>query len=330
MADYQELKMLKELLDEGVLTQEEFDIQKKIILSDEIVAPTVSLPTEVTQIDTPKQPRKNASPKKQRTNLNSQQNAEKKQDNRNDDVTTLKSLSCPNCGASLEIEDGIDTFFCKFCGHKILLDGLSEHVYEAKVRVKDMEHQERLIEKQQAQERYKIETRHKLLKNGVTIYIIIYAAILFLLFIGLAIGEASNKAAEKHQEQELQGIVDQIMIDIEDENFTSAYIQANSLYWDDDYSTEAKKWNSIRKTIFVQIEAAEIEATGKSTNTYTEEEPAEESTVTTSEGESTETITNTQEESAEGIFEDFIDESAVEGIKENANEVWDSLKDIYS
>lgn len=29
----------------------------------------------------------------------------------------LKSLFCPNCGASLEVEDGLDTFFCKYCGY---------------------------------------------------------------------------------------------------------------------------------------------------------------------------------------------------------------------
>jgi len=27
----------------------------------------------------------------------------------------LKSLSCPNCTARLEVEDGLDIFFCKYC-----------------------------------------------------------------------------------------------------------------------------------------------------------------------------------------------------------------------
>lgn len=48
-------------------------------------------------------------------------------DNRHVDIKEengmeLKTLSCPNCGANLEIEDGIDTFFCKYCGYKIILE----------------------------------------------------------------------------------------------------------------------------------------------------------------------------------------------------------------
>ena len=52
----------------------------------------------------------------------------------------LKSLFCPNCGANLEVEDGRDTFFCKYYGYKILFQGQSKAVYEAKVRIKHVEH----------------------------------------------------------------------------------------------------------------------------------------------------------------------------------------------
>ena len=37
--------------------------------------------------------------------------------------STAKSFNpctCPRCGANLWIEDGIDTFFCQYCGYKIL------------------------------------------------------------------------------------------------------------------------------------------------------------------------------------------------------------------
>ena len=73
----------------------------------------------------------------------------------------LKSLFCPNCGASLEVEDGLDTFFCKYCGYKILLQGQSKAAYDAKVRVKHMEHKERLQDKRDAQERYRMEFKQK-------------------------------------------------------------------------------------------------------------------------------------------------------------------------
>ena len=35
-------------------------------------------------------------------------------------------LSCPSCNAELSPVDGIDTFYCQFCGAKIVLDGTSD------------------------------------------------------------------------------------------------------------------------------------------------------------------------------------------------------------
>ena len=32
------------------------------------------------------------------------------------------ALKCPNCNGDLTIEDGLDTFFCMYCGYKIMLD----------------------------------------------------------------------------------------------------------------------------------------------------------------------------------------------------------------
>ncbi|MGN7385509.1 hypothetical protein [Sporosarcina sp. SAFN-015] len=46
------------------------------------------------------------------------------------------TLKCTNCNAALEIEDGIDTFFCKYCGHKMILEELSEASINAKVQIK--------------------------------------------------------------------------------------------------------------------------------------------------------------------------------------------------
>lgn len=71
----------------------------------------------------------------------------------------LQSLKCPNCGAALEIEDGIDTFFCKYCGYKIVLAGMSDASYNAKVQTKAMEHQERMQDKKYEQEHYKLEKK---------------------------------------------------------------------------------------------------------------------------------------------------------------------------
>lgn len=181
----------------------------------------------------------------------------------------LKSLFCPNCGASLEVEDGLDTFFCKYCGYKIILQGQSKAAYDAKVRVKHMEHKERLQEKRDAQERYRMEFKQKDERRTLAIVFGIFGAIIALCLIILAVGNAGAKK----QEQELQTIVNQIMIDIENEDFAAAYVKANSLYWDDSWTSEGEdKWDATRKEIIKQIEEAEKKATDSTTNPSDEDE----------------------------------------------------------
>lgn len=181
----------------------------------------------------------------------------------------LKSLFCPNCGASLDVEDGIDTFFCKYCGYKIMLQGQSKAAYEAKVRVKHMEHRERLQEKRDAQERYRMEFKQKDERKTFAIVFGLFGVIIAFCLIMSAVGNAGAKK----QEQELQAIVDEIMIDIENEDFAAAYVKANSLYWDDSWTSEGEdKWDATRKEIIKQIEEAEKAATGSSSHESTDEE----------------------------------------------------------
>lgn len=169
----------------------------------------------------------------------------------------LKSLHCPNCNATLDVEDGLDTFFCKYCGHKILLDGQSEAAYKAKVNVKRMEHEERLQDKRDAHERFKIEAEQKDQRKTLLIVMSIFGSIIVLCMIVSFFGNAGAK----RQERELQATVDQIMIDIENGDFAEAYVKANTLYWDDSWTSEGEeKWDATRKEIIKQIKAAEKEA----------------------------------------------------------------------
>lgn len=181
----------------------------------------------------------------------------------------LKSLFCPNCGASLDVEDGIDTFFCKYCGYKIMLQGQSKAAYEAKVRVKHMEHKERLQDKKNAQERYRMESARKEQKWGLIVGLGILVAVMVPCFVIMTVGNAGAKK----QEQELQAIVDEIMIDIENEDFAAAYIKANFLCWDDSWTSEGEdKWDATRNEIIKQIEEAEKAATSSSSHESTEDE----------------------------------------------------------
>lgn len=53
------------------------------------------------------------------------------------------------------------------------------------------------------------------------------------------------------------------MIDIDNGDFSSAYVKANTLYWDDSWTSEGEdKWDATRKEVIKQIEEAEKKATG--------------------------------------------------------------------
>ena len=41
-------------------------------------------------------------------------------------------MKCPNCNADLEVENGLDSFYCRYCGTKIILSGQSSAAYAAK------------------------------------------------------------------------------------------------------------------------------------------------------------------------------------------------------
>ena len=128
---------------------------------------------------------------------------------------------------------------------------------------------ERLNYMLDAQERYRMEFKQKDERRTLAIVFGILGAIIAMCLIISAVGNAGAKK----QDRELQAIVDQIMIDIENEDFAAAYVKANSLYWDDSWTSEGEdKWDATRKEIIKQIEEAEKKATGSITNSSNEDE----------------------------------------------------------
>lgn len=174
-------------------------------------------------------------------------------------------LKCPNCDGELTVEDGLDTFFCKYCGYKIMLEGQSDAAYRAKTRIKGMEHDERMADKKYAHERYKIEQSEKKEHSKTKMTILIAAVCIIgyiVIFVG-CFGSAEKKSIQ--QEKELQALVKEIMVDIENKDFDTAYIKAQSIKHTDPWNDEVEeKWENTRKEVINQIIEAEKEATGSS------------------------------------------------------------------
>lgn len=175
------------------------------------------------------------------------------------------ALTCPNCNANIEPVDGLDTFFCSHCGAKIVLEGMSDAGYNARVKIKEfalvereLEHKERIRSKEIEQEErikaheIKRDIRRDLLKyfksdNGVVIAVILALFIIcIVILIGTKISSCSSRLAVKQSEKNLE----KIEKDIEDAflagNYDAAEIKINQLRLDEGDTEDISKWDDKR------------------------------------------------------------------------------------
>ena len=103
----------------------------------------------------------------------------------------FNQLKCPSCGADLKVENGLDTFYCQYCGTKIMLQGQSDTVINAKKEIKIEETKaEKELSMQKEKHRHEIEKKEyedrqfwsDMKKFGIII------AVCFLLFFLMIIG----------------------------------------------------------------------------------------------------------------------------------------------
>lgn len=97
----------------------------------------------------------------------------------------LISLTCPNCNANLDDIDSSRPFcYCQYCGTKIALDDgtirKETHIYD-EAKIKETESSERVKMREMDLER-----EHSKQMNAILKYVLIFAAILFVVGIVLA------------------------------------------------------------------------------------------------------------------------------------------------
>lgn len=164
----------------------------------------------------------------------------------NIDDLKFYSVVCPSCGADLDIENGIDTFYCKYCGTKVILENQSDATVKAKETIKKLEHKEAMTGK--ILEHMKDE-REKSRKDGyvlLIILILIFAVPTFLYCY-------KNEKAEK-EDASLQIVFNEIQDDVAQGNYELALMKAHNLYFTSSYSSSAKeKWDDTRETVIEQI-----------------------------------------------------------------------------
>lgn len=92
-------------------------------------------------------------------------------------------LKCPNCNAMLEVEDTLDTCYCKYCGTKILISGQSDTVIKAKTELKMADKQLELEKERHRQEMEKEAVANKRANEAIIVLAIIFVVSLVLLFV---------------------------------------------------------------------------------------------------------------------------------------------------
>ena len=178
-------------------------------------------------------------------------------------------LSCPSCDAELSPVDGIDTFYCQFCGAKIVLEGISDEGYRSKVKIKEFEHVERVKDKQYAHEEriqreqhdYELHkmseknrarvvaNKHKTIETLLTILLVCAGPLMFL------IGFGPSYLEHKSLERKLVKLEKEIEENILNEQYDIAEIKSNQIRIDDNWSGEfTKTWNDKREYYFALIE----------------------------------------------------------------------------
>lgn len=180
-------------------------------------------------------------------------------------------LKCPNCSANLEVENGVDTFFCKYCGTKIVLDGQSPSVVRSKIAAKVIDKafdskveqasiaasERTTIEKIRSEER-KESKKHgsKTWKIALIIFGII-AALFLIITSGIVddLGYSIRHSAYTKQEAEakaveldrLNNLFNEIQKDLENKDYDSALIKVTGLRYSlDTYSAEYRQWEATR------------------------------------------------------------------------------------
>lgn len=184
-------------------------------------------------------------------------------------------LKCPCCGASIEVEKHREQCYCSYCGTLLHLNDdikrvevtkkiYHHNIYTNEAKIKEIEMREKLQEQKFLAEKDKRNQKSKNEFMAVVVPLLLIAMIFLSLFFMIRYLDNDLKekeAASIKQEYELQEIVDEILVDIENEDFSEAYVKAESLHYTKGFSNDVeKKWNSTRKELIKQIKTAEKEA----------------------------------------------------------------------
>ncbi len=98
----------------------------------------------------------------------------------------IVELKCPNCGATIQVDEDRDFCFCSYCGTKSMIDNGTIHIIdEAKIREAEAFEKVRIAEAEAKLQAERDKQNNKMLVIMVVISLIIgFGAMIFLKIFG--------------------------------------------------------------------------------------------------------------------------------------------------
>ena len=98
----------------------------------------------------------------------------------------LVSLKCPECGATLQIEEGFyEHIFCSYCGTKIMIQNDNEHIYrhidEAELKQAETERLIKLKKLEYLEKKREDAEKSKALKIKISLRMVIIGVIMMVI-----------------------------------------------------------------------------------------------------------------------------------------------------
>ena len=166
----------------------------------------------------------------------------------------MKAMKCPQCSANLDVEEGLDTFYCKYCGSRIVVEDQDKDVIKAKVRLQELKHEEKMLDSVMAHKRFEMKQQSAESKRMLILGIVLLVGSMLAAGLFLLIYEFAGKKEEKRLEQ----IVVEVQELIDDKKYDEALVKAEQIVYsaENEKWTMKRKWNKIRKDLIKQIEEA--------------------------------------------------------------------------
>ncbi len=163
----------------------------------------------------------------------------------------VTKLECPNCHATLDNDyENIGTFFCKYCGQKMIVEEMQNAEYDLKTRKMEMDHEIVLKKLEQAEKA--LEKREEMekerFKHKKNMGLIAFCMACLVLLCVMALMPTTFGRDHNRKVKQLEKVEMEVQEAIQNKDYDLALIKTKQLRLEDGYSTsQTQAWDEKRE-----------------------------------------------------------------------------------